>query len=88
MDDGLACCLLAIALSRYQNIIQCAGPWMWILPSPTLLHASVHHHLAHSARGDRQNPLPGLGHGRPLLFVCVPALGEPGSAELLFATQC
>jgi hypothetical protein len=27
-----------------------------------------------------------LGHGRPPSVVCLPALGEPGSAELLFAT--
>jgi hypothetical protein len=27
-------------------------------------------------------------HGRPPSGVCQPALGEPGSAELLFATQC
>jgi hypothetical protein len=34
---------------------------------------------------------PGLirpGHGRPPSGVCLPALGEPGSVELLFATQC
>jgi hypothetical protein len=34
---------------------------------------------------------PGLvrpGHGRPPSVVCVPALDELGSAELLFATQC
>jgi hypothetical protein len=28
------------------------------------------------------------GHGRPPSGVCLPALGEPGSAELLFVTQC
>jgi hypothetical protein len=32
--------------------------------------------------------LVGPGHGRPPSVVCLPALGEPGSAELLFATQC
>jgi hypothetical protein len=62
--------------------------------APTLLHLhpstwSVFVRVA--AAGLPSLTGPGLvrpGHGRPPSGVCLPAQGEPGSAELLFASQC